>query len=217
MKPSYTIRPMRAHELTLAIEWAAGEGWNPGLHDAACFYAADPTGFFVGELNGEAISGISAVKYGTHFGFVGLYIVKPGFRGQGYGLQLWDYALATLAGRNIALDGEVAFAELLAYDANLFPASRDTFLKAWIDPLIHTGFGVKVADKLVGFAVLRECLQGYKIGPMYADIPEANPLALALVQNYNMQPIFETARMYTGPFPAVDIDKLFGVTSLELG
>ena len=28
------------HGVTLAVEWAAREGWNPGLHDAACFWAA---------------------------------------------------------------------------------------------------------------------------------------------------------------------------------
>ncbi|MDP2934013.1 MAG: GNAT family N-acetyltransferase, partial [bacterium] len=42
---SLTIRPMVRTELDLAIEWAASEGWNPGLQDANCFYAADPEGF----------------------------------------------------------------------------------------------------------------------------------------------------------------------------
>jgi len=35
---------MSRQELDLAVDWAAAEGWNPGLHDANCFYAIDPTG-----------------------------------------------------------------------------------------------------------------------------------------------------------------------------
>ena len=53
-----------------------------GLSDAA-FFDADPKGFFIGKLNGEKISCISAVKYGD-FRFIGLYIVKEPFRGKGY-------------------------------------------------------------------------------------------------------------------------------------
>ena len=43
--PNYTIQPMTREDLRLAVEWAAAEGWNPGLHDVDCFYAADPSGF----------------------------------------------------------------------------------------------------------------------------------------------------------------------------
>ncbi|MBL9162017.1 MAG: GNAT family N-acetyltransferase [Planctomycetaceae bacterium] len=104
----FRIRAMSGAELPLALEWAAREGWNPGLHDAACFYAADAGGFLVGELAGEPIGCISAVKYGTNFGFIGLYIVRPEFRGRGFGIQLWRAAMERLAGRNVGLDGVVA-------------------------------------------------------------------------------------------------------------
>jgi GNAT superfamily N-acetyltransferase len=107
MSPSYTLRNMTRQELDFSLELAAREGWNPGLHDADCFYAADPRGFWVGVLEGEAIATISAVKYGANFGFLGLYIVKPEFRGQGYGKQLWNTALAYLEGRTIGLDGVI--------------------------------------------------------------------------------------------------------------
>ena len=43
------VRRMSEADLELALDWAAAEGWNPGLHDAHCFYAADPEGFFLGE------------------------------------------------------------------------------------------------------------------------------------------------------------------------
>ncbi|NEQ50302.1 MAG: GNAT family N-acetyltransferase [Leptolyngbya sp. SIO3F4] len=99
---------MTRSELDIAIAWAASEGWNPGLHDADCFYGADPTGFLMGFLKGEPIASISAVKYGESFGFIGFYIVKPDFRGQGYGLEIWKAALDYLQGRNVGLDGVVA-------------------------------------------------------------------------------------------------------------
>ena len=102
---SFTIRTMTRKELDLAIGWAAAEGWNPGLNDAASFYAADPDGFLIGLLDDEPIACISVVKYGSNYAFLGLYIVQPAWRGLGYGLQIWQAGMATLAGRTIGLDG----------------------------------------------------------------------------------------------------------------
>ena len=46
---------------------------------------------------------------------------------------------------------------------------------------------------------------------------EINPAAPKLAQSLGLAPIFETARMYTGPDPVVDLSGLYAVTSLELG
>jgi GNAT superfamily N-acetyltransferase len=102
------LRAMSEAHLALALDWAAAEGWNPGLDDARCFYAADPQGFFLGELDGLPVGCVSAVRYGSGFGFLGLYIVKAEFRGCGFGLQLWRAALDRLGDRVIGLDGVVA-------------------------------------------------------------------------------------------------------------
>lgn len=108
MDSGYRIRPMAREEIALAIEWAAGEGWNPGLNDAPCFHAADPQGFLVGLLEDEPVACISVVKYGAAFGFLGFYIVKPACRGRGLGLAIWNAGMARLAGRNVGLDGVIA-------------------------------------------------------------------------------------------------------------
>jgi ribosomal protein S18 acetylase RimI-like enzyme len=110
---------MRREELSFAMDLAAAEGWNPGLHDADCFFAADPGGFLLAELPGQGAGGaaepvgcICAVAYGDDFGFIGLYIVRPEYRGRDYGLKLWnaglDRLLAGAPGRNIGLDGVLA-------------------------------------------------------------------------------------------------------------
>jgi GNAT superfamily N-acetyltransferase len=106
-KGNYQIRAMTRPEVDIAIDWAAAEGWNPGLYDADCFYAADPSGFLIGLVGDEPIATLSAVKYGDSFGFLGCYIVKPEYRGKGYGIQIWNAGLAYLRGRTIGLDGVV--------------------------------------------------------------------------------------------------------------
>jgi len=108
MKQSYVIRTMRREELPLALDWARLEGWNPGLYDAGVFYAANPGGYLVGELDGVPVATISAVSYGGGFGFIGLYIVKEEYRGRGFGLAIWREACRRLAGRVVGLDGVVA-------------------------------------------------------------------------------------------------------------
>ena len=105
---SYTIKIMNREQIDIAIEWAAREGWNPGLHDAECYYSVDPNGFLIGMHGHEPVATVSAIKYGDSFGFLGFYIVRPEYRGKGYGIQIWNAGLKYLEGRNIGLDGVVA-------------------------------------------------------------------------------------------------------------
>ncbi len=102
------IRTADVDGVALLLDWAKAEGWNPGLHDAAAFHAADPQGFLLGYLDGELASGISVVAAGESFGFLGLYIVSPVHRGKGLGFKTWQAGLAKLANRSIGLDGVVA-------------------------------------------------------------------------------------------------------------
>jgi GNAT superfamily N-acetyltransferase len=278
----YTIRTMTRPELEFALNLATQEGWNPGLQDAECFWAADPNGFWVGLWEGQPIACISAVAYGTEFGFIGLYIVRPEFRGRGLGWQLWQRAIAYLEERNIGLDGVLAqqanyqksgfqlvyrniryqglgqgssaihssivplsrvpFATLQAYDDRHFPAPRPAFLRAWVDQPGTLALGFVESDLLLGYGVLRPCQQGFKVAPLFAndatiaeallvslvshiperspfvlDVPEVNLAALELAQNYHLEMVFETARMYTQGSPNLPLDHIFGITTFELG
>lgn len=104
---SLEIRPVTAKEFQTAIDWAANEGWNPGIDDLATFHAADPQGFLMGFINGTPISSISVVRYGADYGFLGFYIVRPDHRGSGVGIETWNAGIDHLEGRTIGLDGVV--------------------------------------------------------------------------------------------------------------
>jgi GNAT superfamily N-acetyltransferase len=102
------IRTMRPDEISIAVDWAAAEGWNPGLADAACFATVDADGFLIGELDGATAATISCVNYGATFAFLGFYIVRSDLRGRGYGLRMWNAAIAHAGARVVGLDGVVA-------------------------------------------------------------------------------------------------------------
>ncbi len=95
-------------EVEMLLEWAADEGWNPGINDARIFYESDPLGFFIGYIGDKPVAAISNVCYGRELGFIGLYIVAREYRGQGYGYQIWQHALAQRSIRNCGLDGVIA-------------------------------------------------------------------------------------------------------------
>ncbi|MGA7974203.1 MAG: GNAT family N-acetyltransferase, partial [Pseudolabrys sp.] len=41
--------------------------------------------------------------------------------------------------------------------------------------------------------------------------------ALALAEAHGLSPVFETARMYTGAIRELALERVFGVTTFELG
>lgn len=102
-----TIRPADVKDFSVAVDWAAAEGWNPGLDDLETFHATDPQGFLMGWLSGRAVSSISVVRYRPGFGFLGFYIVHPDHRGTGVGLATWNAGIEYLEERTIGLDGVV--------------------------------------------------------------------------------------------------------------
>lgn len=275
------IRPMRPNEISIALNWAAAEGWNPGFADDVCFAAVDLEGFFIGELEGVPAATISCVNYSARFAFLGFYLVREDLRGRGFGLRLWNAAIAHAGSRVIGLDGVVAqqqnykmsgfelayaniryggtvaapdapragvialtdvpLAAVEAYDATVFPAPRTAFLRAWIGSPGHVGRAFLRDGGLAGWGVIRPCRKGHKIGPLVADdrataeavlsallasvgggeifldIPGMNRDAVALAQDLGLVPVFETARMYTGAIPPLRLERVFGVTTFELG
>ena len=98
-------RLQTADEVAIITSKAALLGWKPGAMDHVSYFAADNTGFFVGELNGTVICCVSAVKYSESFAFVGQFMVDKPYRGWGYGMATWKTALSSLPeGCNIGGD-----------------------------------------------------------------------------------------------------------------
>lgn len=91
------IHTMTKNELRMVFGWAAKEGWNPGRDDEKAFYAADPNGYYLLKIKHEPAACIAAVKHSSHFAWLGLYIVKPEFRGKGYGKYLADHVRSKLS------------------------------------------------------------------------------------------------------------------------
>lgn len=281
MSDGFEVHHMVRADLDLAVEWAAVEGWNPGLHDADCFWAADPGGYFIGRVAGEPVSSISAVRYGNRFAFVGFYLCRPGQRGRGYGLRTWAHAFDTLRaptvgldgvidqqdnyarsgftlahrnvryGGTVATDGSVSgdmrvlgrdhLRELNAYDRRVFGCERLAFLEAWSGAHGHVVVGAYGDGALTGYGIARPCRTGTKIGPLFADsrataealfdalvaksgsgpvyldVPEPNREAADLAESRGLSPVFETARMYRGTDWPLPLDRIFGITTFELG
>ncbi|MEA3277382.1 MAG: GNAT family N-acetyltransferase, partial [Pseudomonadota bacterium] len=131
--------------------------------------------------------------------------------------------------------------QVLAYDRTCFPAPRPTFLKGWISQPDALALGWRRDGKLSGYGVIRRCGEGCKIGPLFADdaqaatalyahlagfaaggplfldAPENNPAAIELVHRHQMIEVFGCARMYLGPSPDLAHERIFGVTTFELG
>jgi ribosomal protein S18 acetylase RimI-like enzyme len=130
------------------------------------------------------------------------------------------------------------FDRLAAYDRRFFPEARDSFLAPWISLPERSALAATKDGEIVGLAVMRACRAASRIGPLYGatpeiasaligalaagkpvaiDVPDINQPAVALVERLGLVPSFETARMYVGAVPMIDLAGLFGTTSLELG
>ena len=99
MSNEMKLRKMTRNELDLLLEWAADEGWKPGLEDAEAFWAADNDAYIAAEINNEVIGGGATVRYSEILGFMGLFIIKPDFRNKGLGRTLWHYRRDLLISR----------------------------------------------------------------------------------------------------------------------
>lgn len=272
------IRVLDLPEIETLLGWAKAEGWNPGLADAAPFRAADPQGFIGCFVDDVMIAGISAVRYGSDFGFIGLYITHADFRGRGYGRRVWDAGIGHLEGRTIGLDGvpeqqanyrsmgflpdyetfrwsgrlkgrldpkigpfgETDLPALLEFDGRHFAGNRSEFLRDWLALPRQTKVIIR-DGRIAGYAVLRRCHDGYKVGPLFAvnagvaesllnacaadtqgetihiDVPAGQIEISSQLERDGFERGFRTTRMYRGTPPCFEVTGVFGVTTLELG
>ncbi|HPG29298.1 MAG TPA: GNAT family N-acetyltransferase [bacterium] len=142
---------------------------------------------------------------------------------------------------NIFDISKINYLEILEFDNKFFPVPRTEFLKNWIIIPESYGFVYKKNAAIYGYGIIRKCGIGYKIGPLFAenvdvaeilldaliskipdekyflDIPEINQSAVKITIKRKMKKVFATARMFNKNIPELPINKIFGITSFELG
>ena len=136
----------------------------------------------------------------------------------------------------------VPFDQLLAFDAAVWGAERERFLRAWTDRPPGHALACLRNGSLAGYGVLRPCRVGAKVGPLLADnedvadtlltgllatagpqaevfvdMPTGNTRAESLRGTREMERSFETARMYLNGRPPEDVERVFAVSTLEFG
>lgn len=154
----------------------------------------------------------------------------------------WEGIAAGSPQEDLVPVAEVPFRDIAAYDSLHFPARRETFLEKWLDMPDSTALAYAGPDGgIAGYGVIRKCINGNKVGPLFADspeiaekllegleysiegetfyfdTPEINPDAVRMAKIREMSEVFGTARMYTGDIPNLPDEQIFGVTTFELG
>ena len=124
----------------------------------------------------------------------------------------------------------------------LFPSDRTSFLRAWFSAPGTLAYAIDNASGVSAYGAVRPCRTGWKIGPLFAgtyddalaitrellravpdgepvflDVPEPNEEARRLATQLGLTQVFETARMYRGPAPNLALERIYGITSFELG
>ncbi len=140
---------MQNHEALTLNDWATTEGWNPGLSDQKVAREFDPEAFIALRKDNELIGGGSIISYNGLYGFMGLFIMRTDFRGQGLGAKLWAYRRDQLINRlqpsaAIGMDGVFNMAPFYA-KGGFKLAHRDLRYE-----------GIALANKSAGVTELRD-------------------------------------------------------------
>jgi GNAT superfamily N-acetyltransferase len=129
---------------------------------------------------------------------------------------------------------------LIALEAAASGVAKPTYLSGWFEtkPTRQT-ITLKDQHQIIAFATVRSCVDGAKIGPLYApdlvyarklilhcatvfdgpisiDVPATSDGLSRLCDDLGLEAGFRTARMYRGAFETPP-PCVFAVTSLELG
>ncbi|MCL6270335.1 GNAT family N-acetyltransferase [Sansalvadorimonas sp. 2012CJ34-2] len=131
--------------------------------------------------------------------------------------------------------------QLCSFDYTYFPACRSRFLDIWCYQPGATALCALNDGELVGYIVVRPCVFGSKVGPLFArtkaaawellsaatesstrwplilDIPEPNYRAVNLASELRMELTGEVVRMHIGTPRSIDMSGVYSVTNLETG
>ena len=189
---------------------------------------------------------LSRLNKNAPIGMDGVIAMQPFYKKGGFEILFRDERYERIGtkfttDKNISSISDEDVDSILAYDKQCFGFSRPQFLKPWLKLPGNKTFKYVEDGKLRGFAMVRKANKGYKVCPLFADndliaeelykaclnsvvdeplyldIPVINKDAVNIIKKYNATYVFECARMYYGKPPEVDINKIFGITTFELG
>ena len=189
---------------------------------------------------------ISRLNKGATIGMDGVIAMQHFYKKGGFEIEFRDERHEKKGqkfevNKNISPIEEKDLDSVLAYDRQCFGFSRQQFLIPWLKQKNTKAFKFIKDRKLTGFAIIRKANKGYKVCPLFADnaevaeelykaclnsvvneplyldIPMINQNAAALIKKYNTCYVFECARMYYGKPPEMEINKVYGITTFELG
>lgn len=193
MTDALTLRLMTRREVDVLVDWAADEGWNPGLHDADLFWATDPEAFIAAELGGELIGGGAITSYDGDFGFMGLFIVRPAFRGRGLGSRLWHARVGLLRSRlqpGAAMGMDGVFEMQDWYARNGFSFSHRSIRYEGVGAPVERGAGLVTVDEVPFEALLaydRRCFPATRGRFLRAWVAQPDSLALASISGQTLR------------------------------
>lgn len=189
---------------------------------------------------------LSRLNEGASIGMDGVVGMQPFYEKGGFKIVFRDEryektGIRFIVDKNISPIDDDDIKSILAYDKQCFGFLRPQFMIPWLKLPNNKTFKYIEHGVLKGFAIVRKANTGYKICPLFADnekiaeelykaclnsvvgeplyldIPEINQGASNLIKKYKATYVFECARMYFGKPPNIEIDKVFGITTFELG
>ena len=189
---------------------------------------------------------LSRLKTDAAIGMDGVLAMQSFYQKGGFEIAFRDERYEKIGGdyevhENISKIKDEDFDQILVYDTKCFGVDRSRFLKNWLQLPVSVAFKCVDNGILKGFCMIRKVAQGYKVcplfadnfkiadelykaclnevkdNPLYLDIPVINEDAVKLIKKYNATYVFECARMYYGSPPDIPTDKIYGITTFELG
>lgn len=189
---------------------------------------------------------LARLHKGAAIGMDGVVDMQPFYSKGGFKLYFRDERYV-VTGCSFPVEKHISpitaddYPEIFQYDRLCFGFPREKFFRMWLEIPGSSCFKYVSGGRLMGIAVVRKANEGYKTGPLFADdvkiaealyracmnavsgeqlfldIPVANQEACNLVKKYKADYVFECARMYYGKAPELPLEKIFGITSFELG
>lgn len=182
---------------------------------------------------------------GRSVGGDGVPGMLPTYQRKGFRFEHWNHRFAGRGGGrrpdHLLPASEVSFEGILAYDTAVFGAPRPDFLRPFLSQQDAKALVSMAGERIVGYGLIRRCWTGHKVGPLFADdrrtaelilrgliasvpreqffldVPGPNGAAMAMARELALTEVFRTARIYTGAAPSMPLNKVFGITTFELG